>query len=156
MKVFKAPEQVDWLASPKSIFTAGSIEMGKAVDWQSELKKRLTNYDITLLNPRRDDWDSSWTQSIKCDYFKEQVEWELDCQEECDYIFMFFSGETQSPITLLELGLFKDKITTVCCEPNFWRRGNIEVTCNWHGIPLYDNFDDAVKDFLPLIDKFKL
>ena len=51
--------------SPESIsvFLAGSIEMGKAEDWQSETIKALSDLEnIEVFNPRRDDWDSSWKQ----------------------------------------------------------------------------------------------
>lgn len=45
-----------------SIFLAGSIEMGKAEDWQSELTNWLESncpkdVNLTVYNPRRDDWD---------------------------------------------------------------------------------------------------
>lgn len=59
------------------IFLAGSIEMGKAIDWQTKVTEALKNHDITILNPRRDDWDSSWKPTIDDPKFREQVEWEL-------------------------------------------------------------------------------
>ncbi len=74
--VFKPPMRVDLqdLDPRPSIFLAGSIEMGKAEDWQTQLTNLLTG--VRVFNPRRDDWDPSWTQSITNPNFKEQVEWE--------------------------------------------------------------------------------
>ena len=43
-----------------SLFLAGSIEMGAAVNWQDRLTTDLTPSPVRILNPRRDDWDSSW------------------------------------------------------------------------------------------------
>jgi hypothetical protein len=45
----------------KSVFLAGSIEMGKAEDWQKKLEGICDDFGYDVLNPRRDDWDSSWT-----------------------------------------------------------------------------------------------
>ena len=42
-----------------TVFLAGSIEMGAAWDWQKYVEKKLKKENITLFNPRRDDWDSS-------------------------------------------------------------------------------------------------
>ena len=41
------------------IFLAGSIEMGVAEDWQSYVAKRMEQFDCTIFNPRRTEWDSS-------------------------------------------------------------------------------------------------
>ncbi len=61
MKLFKAPEK--YPENDTIVFLGGSIEMGKAIDWQTEYANRLKNVDnLTVLNPRRDDWDSSWIQ----------------------------------------------------------------------------------------------
>ncbi|NVB77711.1 MAG: hypothetical protein HOV81_04890 [Kofleriaceae bacterium] len=119
------------------MFLAGSIEMGMAVDWQSELVAALGTRDVTILNPRRADWDSSWRQSIDEPQFREQVEWELDGLERADLVAMWFVPDTKAPITLLELGLTAraDKLV-VGCPDGFWRKGNIEVVCSRFGIPL--------------------
>jgi len=98
----KAPNDYENTLRPH-VFLAGSIEMGKAENWQKRVAEALT--DATVLNPRRDDWDSSWKQSIKNQKFRKQVEWELGAQQDADLILMHFEPGTQSPITLLELGL---------------------------------------------------
>ena len=46
----------------KNIFLGGSIEMGTAELWQKKIISELSDLPIQFLNPRRDDWDSSWTQ----------------------------------------------------------------------------------------------
>lgn len=116
------------------IFLAGSIEMGQAENWQTKVEKELDSDDVLILNPRRDDWDSSWEQKIENDNFREQVEWELDAQDQSDLILMYFDPTTKSPITLLELGLFKDANLVVCCPEGFWRKGNVDIVCNKYDI----------------------
>lgn len=44
----KAPNRV------KTVFLAGSIEMGKAEMWQERLAKEVADMDVVLYNPRRD------------------------------------------------------------------------------------------------------
>ena len=90
----------------KSIFLAGSIEMGKAENWQEELAHGLYCNQYNVFNPRRDDWDSSWEQSYENPQFFQQVSWELNAMEHADFIIMYFSPGTISPISLLELGLY--------------------------------------------------
>jgi hypothetical protein len=38
------------------IFLGGSIDMGRAVDWQADLVKSLGDLNVLFLNPRRPDW----------------------------------------------------------------------------------------------------
>lgn len=127
------------------IFLAGSIEMGSAEDWQKKTIQKFRNYDVTFLNPRRDDWDSSWEQSILNPQFSEQVNWELDGMNNSDIIFMNFVSDTKSPITLLELGLMANskKRVIVCCPEGFWRKGNVDIVCTRHKIPFFKNIKDA-------------
>ena len=76
----KAPGEYNKLLAPK-IFLGGAIDQGEAKDWQSEVVKGLEGIDCLVLNPRRDDWDASWEESIENAKFREQVEWELKAQE---------------------------------------------------------------------------
>lgn len=140
MKLYRAPELFPEDDSVK-IFLAGSIEMGLAEDWQSRFSNELTDTNITILNPRRLDFDASQDQSITNPYFKQQVEWELAALESADLIFVYFDPTTKSPITLLELGLFNKKPIVVCCPDSFWRQGNIEIVCKWYDIPFTKDKD---------------
>jgi hypothetical protein len=142
MQVFKPPAPFEVDGSPCVVFLAGSIEMGAAEDWQTALTVALAGLPGSVLNPRRDEWDASWRQSIDEPKFREQVEWELAGLERADVIPMWFAAETRSPITLLELGLHaRGGKLIVGCPPGFWRRGNIEVVCARYGVSLHDAWD---------------
>lgn len=118
-----------------TIFLAGSIEMGKAENWQSEFSEHFAHMDINILNPRREQWDSSWIQSIDNPQFREQVEWELRCLSMSDLILMYLQPETMSPISMLELGLYADSgKMVVCCPDGFYRKGNVDIVCEHHRI----------------------
>jgi hypothetical protein len=142
-KTYHAPnkmsdeEKIQYADRPK-IFLAGSIEMGSAEPWQDELIKRYDSYEVVFFNPRRPDWDSSWSDTS--DAFNEQVNWELDHLEMADMIILYFDPETKSPISLLELGLFaRDYKIVVCCPDGFWRKGNVRIVCERAKIPLIHN-----------------
>ncbi len=147
MEVVKSPLVATWhLESDTTVFLAGSIEMGKAEGWQSMIPTLFEEReDLTFLNPRRDDWDSSWAQDESNPQFNEQVNWELDHLFKADYIFLYLSPETKSPISLLELGLFAESgKLIVCCPDGFWRKGNVDIVCSRWGIPVFDTMDRAV------------
>jgi len=152
MLEIKAPNKLEIVGT--SIFLAGSIEMGTAEDWQSQLVKKLGDQNVTFLNPRRDKWDSTWKQEIENPFFVEQVEWELSALEKADIIFMYFDPNTKSPISLLELGLFaKSSKLIVCCQPGFWRRGNVDVVCKRYGVVQVDTLEQGSELILNMIGK---
>jgi hypothetical protein len=129
-----------------SVFLGGSIEMGKAEDWQKVLIKALSDKQIIFLNPRRNDWDSTWEQKITNPEFKLQVTWELTALEFSDVIVMYFDPNTKSPISLLELGLHaKSKKLIVFCPEGFWRKGNVDIVCEKYGITQVDSVDELIK-----------
>lgn len=144
-RVVKPPTPLHLAAGERSVFLAGSIEMGRAEDWQSAVTQALADLPVTVLNPRRDEWDASWEQSIDNPAFRGQVEWELDAQERATVIAMYFAPATQAPVTLLELGLFaRSGKAVVCCPPGYWRRGNVQVVCARYGVPLVAGLGELV------------
>jgi hypothetical protein len=148
MGVYKPPKNIARRnRERKSVFLAGSIEMGKAEDWQTQLTQTFNEAGYDVFNPRREDWDSSWTQDFENPQFFQQVTWELNALENSDLIIMYFSPETKSPISLLELGIFakSGKIRVVCPDP-FWRKGNVDIVCQYYNIPLYENFETLLLD----------
>lgn len=149
--IIKPPYSLSNIGDRFSVFLAGSIEMGVAENWQESLERELGHTDtICLLNPRRDDWDSSWKQEIENTQFNEQVNWELDSLERADLVVFYFSPETKSPVSMLELGLFaRSGKLVVCCPQGFWRKGNIDIVCKKYGI-------EQVNDLEEMINKVKI
>lgn len=141
----QAPNELKTKDDYVSVFLAGSIEMGKAVDWQKEVVKKLSDEKYIFLNPRRDDWDASWEQSIENKEFKLQVTWELTALEFADIIVMYFDPETQSPISLLELGLHaRSKKVIVCCPEGFWKKGNVDIVAERYKITQVSSIDEMI------------
>ena len=124
--------------------------MNTAELWQERLATALGGYPDTviLLNPRRDDWDSSWEQDpTPGTQFHEQVSWELDMQDMANTLVYYFDPNTKSPITLLELGAYgysDARHVVVCCPKEFWRYGNVAVFCDKYDITLVHTFEELV------------
>jgi hypothetical protein len=161
----KPPNPIN-VSTYRSFFLAGSIEMGKAEDWQKNVVSSLEDYAVTILNPRRDNWDSTWLQSIDSPQFKEQVEWELSGIEQVTDVIMYFAPGTLSPISLLELGLilgrtgddlYKTQKIWVCCPHGFYRKGNIDITCNRYDVNVWEDLNVMLKDIkMSLLERLRI
>lgn len=145
MRIIKPPQFIP--NNLASVFLAGSIEMGVAENWQEKVERLLQDTGWVVLNPRRDDWDSTWEQKISNPKFFEQVNWELQGIEEAEKVILYFDPPTKSPISLLELGLIAgshpEKLIVVCLE-GFWRKGNVDVICDRYRIKTAKTVEEAV------------
>jgi hypothetical protein len=141
----KPPSRVFDRPKNTFVFLGGSIEQGLAEDWQTKLINSFGMCSITFINPRRDEWDASWEQTINSPNFYEQVSWELDMLDKADIIVMNFDPTTKSPISLLELGLYASSgKLVVCCPDGFWRKGNVDIVCQRYNIPVFTNLETLV------------
>ncbi len=128
-----------------SIFLAGSIEMGKAEEWQKKIITSVVNKPYVFFNPRRNDWDSSWAQVKTDPQFREQVEWELDALEAADYIVMYLDPNTISPVSLIEFGLHaKNGKLIMICPDGYFKKGNIDITCEYYKVKQLESIDEFI------------
>ena len=137
------PQEVAGDRTFTKIFLAGTIDMGNSRDWQKEIYERFVGMDgrYILFNPRQENWDAS--RPGEMDY---QVRWELDHLEEADMIIMYILGSSKSPISLLEMGIHaKGGKMSVICEKDFYRFDNVRITCDYYGVPLYENLDSFLE-----------
>jgi hypothetical protein len=142
---YKAPEIIPPKGRVKAVFLAGTIDMGSSEDWQSKIAARLPE-SVDKYNPRREQWDSSWKQDYFEPAFYQQVKWEIEAMEKADVIIFNFLPDSNSIITMLELGLHaKSGKAIVCCPDEFHRAGNVHVICSHYDIPLYKNMNDLLK-----------
>ncbi|CAO2651163.1 Nn.00g094600.m01.CDS01 [Neocucurbitaria sp. VM-36] len=126
-----------------SVILYGAIQGDPAKDWQTSLASSLSDLPVAILNPRRDDWDSSWVEDITFPKFKEQVEWEMDYAQVADVIVFYFPPGTLTPITLLELGMYAGTgKAIVCCPEGFYKRGNVQMVCLRYGIDLLSTLEE--------------
>lgn len=142
--------------NPIAIFLAGSIEMGSAEDWQEKVQRELSGLDVTIYNPRRTEWDSSWKQGQYEEPFRTQVMWELSRLNDSDIVFFYFDPNTKSPISLLELGLQAGvkQTTIVVCPDEFYRKGNVDIVCEMYNIPVVKSLDEGITLLTEKINHF--
>src|SRR5208282_2929957 len=159
-RIVKAPGKYD-TKGKFSIFLAGTIDMGKGENWQQRVGEYFAKFpdSVLILDPRRDDWDDSWEQDKDDPQFRQQVEWELNAQAAADLnMFVFATNEknaekAEAPVTLMELGLFKDKQCVVCCPDGYYRKGNVDIACERYGIPVYEDFEQMLEDVAKTISE---
>lgn len=138
------------------LFLAGSIEMGRAEDWQSVVMVALQEYiasgKIRIFNPRRVDWNPEWSQDGENPELKKQIQWELVALERSDIILFYLQPGTLSPISLLEFGLHarSDK-SLVICPPWFWRRANVVTTAEIYGVPMVSDLQEGIRKIIARI-----
>lgn len=125
-----------------TVFLAGTIDMGASENWQEKAaglfrKKKGT---FILYNPRQAEWHPE--REGEMEY---QVNWELEHLEKAEWILMNFLPESQSPVTLLEMGLHaRSRKLLVVCSPGYFRYDNVRITCKKYGIPLYPTIEEAI------------
>lgn len=140
--IIMAPNRVDKLTK-YAVFLAGRTS---GSDWRKLLAELLTSTPITLLNPSRSDWDSTWVENNTDSRWAEQISWELDMQDAADSVAFFFDQASDAPISLLEFGLAaRTGKALVCVSYDYSKRGNIEAVCAKYKIPLFSTLE-GLKD----------
>lgn len=143
--VIVAPEQYvypDWEHDHK-VFLAGAIDMGKAVDWQSWVIKRLKDEPhIALFNPRR---ATAFTPEMET----EQILWEIKFLELVDTIFMWYPAESKAPISILETGLYlKSGKLLLGVEDGWHKKRTLEVYADHTGTSFYHDLPSMIEALL--------
>jgi len=144
MRVLMAPRPPVYSDLIKNgVFLSGAIDMGGAERWQDELIKIMEPVvppSTLVLNPRRDDWDDTWVQSMSDWRFAQQVRWELQSIAQSALVLVCLPEHSKAPITLLELGLMTSRSieepyrgVAVYCHPGFYRAGNVAAVCEFGG-----------------------
>ena len=128
------------------VFLAGSIDNGRASNWQAEVSAALANAGVVLLNPRRANWNPAWQADAEEPEFVRQVRWELQALEQADIVLMYFAPGSQSPVTLLEMGLHARSGKLLVAAPEgFWRKGNVDITADHYGVPRFASLPALVE-----------
>lgn len=162
------------LVHPRTVFLAGTTTAANdgSGDWRDVLCEKLSKHPITIYNPLRTDWDATWRNDVNCTPFREQTQWELDCQTRADLVVVYLGPHTDAPVSLLEFGLVaglaagsgpaatatsedeksetkkkKKKQVLVCAHEGYKKRGNVQLLCQKFGIEMVD----TVEDFPPAV-----
>jgi hypothetical protein len=145
--VVTSPEPLPPRHDRPRVFLGGSIDMGSAPDWQKQVIEALRGEDVVLLNPRRPDWNPAWKPEASEPEFRRQVEWELAALDSADVIVLYLAPGSQSPVSLLELGLHaRSGKVVLLCPPGFWRKGNVDITSARYGVKQVTSLDELIAE----------
>jgi len=131
-----------------AVFLAGGIT--GCPDWQQDAASKLFVKcpDLTVLNPRRADFDVTDPNASK-----KQIAWEHKALRQAKIILFWFPEETLCPITLFELGVWSEKckhadtIIKVGCHPNYKRITDVNCQLLLSGFEdtIHENLDDLIE-----------
>lgn len=122
-RVVTAPEDFNYVYG---LFLAGGIT--GTGNWQLDmvdlLKKENLDSSITMVNPRRDNFDTS-DSAVE----REQITWEHRNLAFCSAVLFWFTPETLCPITLFELGKMSQCKGNlyVGCHPDYKRVRDVKI-----------------------------
>lgn len=165
-QLIPAPSRPDQIAHPQaSVFLAGSTSSA-GPDWRAAVTSSLSGLPVTIYDPARADWDSSWRETPDFAPWREQVAWELEMQEAAAVVVVWFAADTKAPISLLELGLVARQRqggtgagagatvggegeeegaaavgrskAVVVCPRGYWKEGNVRMVCERYGVEVVD------------------
>lgn len=141
------------ITGKKSIFLAGTTTPTDGPDWRETLINAISHLPVTIFDPTRPDWNSSWKEDIEFPKFRDQVEWELDMQERSDVVVIYFGPNTKAPISLLELGLVaRSGKAIIGYHKEYEKRGNLQMVAYKFGIKIVEMEDNHDK-LLELVNK---
>ncbi len=122
MQVVQSPVEKE-LNSYFSIFLAGGIS--NCGNWAKELIDLLSDTDLIIYNPRRDDYKKDDPTAEEY-----QVNWEYKYLSKVNAYSFWFTHETYNPITLFELGTViknTNKPIFIGCHPDYMKKNNLII-----------------------------
>lgn len=139
-KHIRALEEYKREFGDKSIFLAGGIT-GTKYDWQQELVDRLSDTNLVILNPRRNDFPKEDPYATT-----EQIKWEYDHLKKADCVSFWFPAEAPCMTSLFELGAWSKagKPLFVGVEPGYIKEGSIrkQLALVRPEVPVVSNMED--------------
>ncbi len=130
-----------------TLFLAGTIDDGNSYNWQADVISKLSDSNLIIYNPRRDNWNKTATEQDIIN----QIDWEQDKILDSDYILFNFLPDSISPITLLELGQCLEMsenlqmTVLVCCPKEYFRYINVKHMCSRYCVSFFENLDSIIR-----------
>jgi len=121
------------------IFLAGSIDLHQEGNWRKEVTDKIGSR-VHFFDPTCLDHDKLNNAQMEA-----HIKWELDALEMADQIILNFLPDAESPISLVELGLYvtSNKLIVVCPK-YFYKSRYVRVLCKKYNTPLLSNLNQAV------------
>lgn len=134
-----------------SVFLGGRFSSDQTNDFREVIEQKLSDSDgVILTASNQQDWVGSISEPcIEGDnQFTRHVVWGFLAQEEADMVVLYFDSESNSPTTMLELGLavqYPDKII-VFCSDDFEQKATVDIVCKYNRIKQVHSIDAVVDE----------
>lgn len=124
----------------KLIFLAGSMDINQPYTWRKNVIKTL-NSKACFLDPTR--LDHNTMNNIE---MENHINWELEALALSDIVFLNFLPTSQSPISLIELGMYvKSTKLLVNCPDQFYQSRYIKALCKKYKVPIYPSLNESLQ-----------
>lgn len=136
------------------LYLGGTIGVAKTDDWREKVKDAIKDADgLTVFDPVIADWVRVRNSKERKFNLHKQINWELEAQEESDYIVYYFSPTAKASFAFLELGFFATMNNSsqsamnilVCCPKGFWKKDYIDVFCDRYNIDKVETFSEMIE-----------
>lgn len=151
-RVIVPPESIDFDDPRPLVFLSGSFENTSGEPWRQRVIGELADTPVVLLNPQREDWDSSfWNRDEDDPQFDHHLSWSFDALAYAEMVAFYFDPQTKSPVSLLELGLVAaamkmSSVPVVCCPPGFYRRASVQKVCELYTLNMVNTLEELIAD----------
>lgn len=143
---------MDVIASPAplpdsaQLFLAGGIS--NCPLWQDDALVALSQVDGVVINPRR-----PYQMDLVSADAATQIEWEHEALRRVESVLFWFPMETMCPITLLELGVFTQRLDVplfVGTHPDYARRFDVitQLRLARPEVIVRDDLHDVVNEYV--------
>jgi hypothetical protein len=127
----------------QSIFLAGSIDLHLPGNWREKVIEKIGGgvhfFDPTI----------SGHNELSNLQMEVHINWELDALSMADKILLNFLPEAESPISLVELGLYvSTNRLVVVCPKEFYKSRYVQVLCKKYNTPLFLELEQAIDALL--------
>lgn len=121
----------------RSIFLAGSMDHKQEGSWRDTISAEFGAYSI--FDPTNNNHDHLNTKEMK-----RHINWELDALQLSDMILLNFLPNAQSPISLVELGMYiRSNKLIVICPQEFYKSNYVHTLCKKYNTPIFNNITEA-------------
>ena len=117
------------------IFLAGGMKN----PWRKALRDKLQKANLTnliIIDPTIDDWASIGKNDISNPDYVRQTDWEHMGLIKADIEVFHFDSSSVSPITLIEMGMYKSQESIICVESGYRKKAYIEYMGDRYGMPV--------------------
>lgn len=151
MKYVESPEI--WRDGKITLFLAGGIT--NCPNWQKEMVELLNHLDITVYNPRRENFPIDDPNAAF-----EQIKWEFTELDRVDMILFWFSRGSLNPIVLFEYGKWlmntrnkapEYKTIFIGIDPEYERRRDVEIQTQLENNFYFSRIQYSLEDLANLI-----